>query len=101
MEPLVIAVIQLLFGKLVKSWPALASLPNRLIPLVNFILAVLLKLAEPAIANAAGIGSVVHGVSNVLLSALVQTILTTGIHSSAKNLWQNVKVSAVKQVSAG
>lgn len=98
-ETLVLTIIQLLFGRLVKQWPALASLPNKLIPVVNFILAILIKLAEPALANAAGLGSVVHGVSNVLFSALVQTVLTTGLHSSSKNLWQSVKEQAAKKIS--
>lgn len=98
LEPFIISLIQLAFGKLIKSHPALASFPNKAIPVVNFILAVLIKLSEPVLANAAGIGGLLRGVQGVLLPALIQTLLTTGIHSSAKNVWQNVKSQAIKQV---
>lgn len=99
MDAIIITIIQLLFGKLVKSHPSLASFPNKAIPVVNFILALLIKLAEPVLANAGGLGSVLRGVQNVALAALVQTLLTTGIHSTAKNVWQNVKEVALSKVA--
>ena len=97
-ETLIITVVQLLFGKLIKSHPALASFPNKAIPIVNFILAILMRLAAPVVANAAGLGSVIRGVEGVLLPALVNTLLTTGIHSTGKNLWQQVVAVAAKKV---
>lgn len=88
-NPVVLTVAQLLFGFAIKKTPALAAWPNRLIPLFNALLAVLIKLAGPGEAEAGVFGRSAGGLLNLVLEAGAQTLLTTGIHSSFKNFWQN------------
>ena len=96
-NPVVLTGAQLLFGLAIKKVPALEAWPNKLIPLFNGVLALLIKLAGPADANASGIGDALRGFGSLALEAALQTLLTTGIHSSAKNVWQNLLVAAVKR----
>jgi hypothetical protein len=98
-NPLVLLLVQLVFGALVKRWSALAAWPNKLIPLFNFILAVLVKLGGPGDANAGVFGRILPGLGSILLQAAVQTVIATGVHSTAKNGWQNLKEVALKSVA--
>lgn len=98
-NPLVLLVIQLIFGVLVKRWSALAAWPNKLIPLFNFILAVLVKLGGPGVANAGVFSVIGANLGQILIQSAVQTLLATGVHSTSKNLWQNVIKVAAKKVA--
>jgi len=99
---IVLTVVQLLFGFAVKKWSVLAAWPNRLIPLFNAVLAVLIKVAGPAEAQAATIGVIaLFGIKAswlgaVLTEAILQTLTTTGLHSSFKNLAQQIGVAATR-----
>ena len=86
--------LQLVFRLAVKKWPPLAKWPNRLIPVFNAILAALVQLGT-GVAHAdsltvlpqAHIGhpgwcAVWHFMQPVLLN----TLLSTGIFSSVKNV---------------
>lgn len=89
-DPLVV-VAQLVFGFVVKKWPVLAAWPNKLIPIFNFILAILIGLAG-GVAHSADFGSFFsHGFGKVLVNAAFNTILSTGTHSFGKNFLQQVK----------
>ena len=96
-DPLVLTVIQLLFGLEIKRLPSLASVPNKLIPVLNGVLAILIKLGGPGVAHASGLGDSLRGFGGLLLDAGLQTLLTTGVHSSAKNLWQNLILASFKK----
>ena len=100
-NPIVLTIVQLAFGFLVKKWATLATWPNKLIPLFNAGLAVLVKLAAPAeahadtIAIAAVLGLKWDWLKAVLVEAVGQTLLSTGIHSTGKNLLQQIGVVAI------
>jgi len=90
-------VIQLLFGKLVKSNPKLA---NGLIFWLNWIVGIIsnatLGSMLPAPAHAATVGSVTHAVGttiflNPIILGFIQSIIATGIHSASKNTWEMFK----------
>lgn len=98
-DPVVLSVVQLLVGLAVKRWSSLAAVPNKLIPLLNFLLAVLIKIGGPATAGASVLGDLGRA-SPILLQAAVQTILTTGLHSVAKNYWQHLSESLVKRAAS-
>jgi hypothetical protein len=103
-NPVVMLLIQLAFGALVKKWSVLASWPNRLIPLFNALLAVIIQLAGPGVAGAGVLGAGLFGwiaprIGDVLLRAVVQTVLATGVHSTGKNLWQGIKQVAVAKAA--
>lgn len=93
MDPITV-VLQLVWGYLVKHWPVLAAWPNRLIPIMNFILAVLLQLAGVGTAHA-DTGGTLRTVGGwlwgVLGPALLNTLVSTGIFSTAKNVHQHIK----------
>lgn len=98
-------IIQLVFGWLVKRWPALANWPNKLIPVFNAIIAVIIQIV-------AALTSVAHAADSLAVTALPQshvgghpgwwalwhflqpvvmnTILSTGIFSTAKNIKQHL-----------
>lgn len=88
-NPFILTGLQLAFGLLIKKAPQLAAWPNRLIPLFNGLLAVLVKLAGPGTAEAGVFGLSAGGLFSLILESGAQTLLTTGIHSSAKNFWQS------------
>lgn len=96
-NPVVLTVVQILFGFAVKRWSVLASWPNKLIPLFNAVLALLIKLAVPE-AEAAGIGEAAKGFGSLVLESVLQTIVSTGLHSSGKNFIQQFFVSAARKV---
>lgn len=90
-------ILQLLFGWAVRSWPVLAKWPNRLIPIFNAILAALVQLAAGTAHAADSLAVTVlpqhhHGhpgwfaVWQFLQPVLLNTLLSTGIFSSAKNV---------------
>ena len=66
---------------LVKYFPALEYVPNKLIPYINFVLAVLMKLVAPVDAQAAGFFS---GLGHSLGWALpvVQVLLAHLLHEA-------------------
>ena len=94
---IVLTVVQLVFGIAIKRLPALAAWPNKLIPLFNGLLALLIKLGGPGDAEAAVLGVSGAGLLNLILEAGAQTLLTTGIHSSWKNVWQNFAKASLKR----
>lgn len=51
-NPIVLTAITLAWGLLIKFHPAFAKIPNMLIPYLNGILALVIKLAEPSVAHA-------------------------------------------------
>lgn len=89
-NPFILTGLQLGFGLAIKKWAALEAWPNKLIPLFNGILAVLIKLAGPGTAEAGVFGLTGGGFLNLLLEAGAQTLLSTGIHSTSKNFFQNI-----------
>jgi len=99
-NPFVLLITQLVFGALVKKWSVLASWPNRLIPLFNALLAVLIKLAGPGVAGAGVFGAIWPTLGTIVLQSLGQTLLATGVHSTAKNVWQSVKEVALARAAA-
>ena len=96
-NPVVLTLAQLLFGFAIKRLPALEGVPNKLIPLFNGVLALLIKLAGPGEAHASGLGDSLKGFGSVVVDAAVQTLLSTGLHSTGKNFWQNLLTRAVKR----
>lgn len=99
-NPLVLLLVQLVFGALVKKWSVLASWPNRLIPLFNAILAILINLAGPGVANAGLFSKITPVLGQVILQAIGSTLLATGVHSTAKNVWQSIKEVALARAAA-
>lgn len=92
MDPITV-VIQLVFGWLVKKWPALKGWPNRLIPVFNFVLALLIQLAGVVTDAHAGTGVLKATGSwlwGVLGPALLNTLISTGIFSTGKNIQQHI-----------
>jgi hypothetical protein len=100
-NPVVLLVVQLAFGLLVKRLPALANVPNKLIPVLNALLAILIKLGGPGVAGAGVFGWIAPRLGDIVLQSLLQTALATGVHSSAKNVWQNIKQVALQSVAKG
>jgi len=79
----IIAVMQLLVGKWLKENPAV---PNRVIPVLTFIAAVIGYTMLPTAASAASaVGAVVGPTTSVVMLALFQNLLVTGTHSTFKN----------------
>lgn len=87
-------VLQLVFGFLIKKWPALKAWPNRLIPIFNLVLAILIQLAQAATAHAqAGAAPAAHHPGwwafwQFIQPVLLNTLLSTGIFSTGKNIVQ-------------
>ena len=78
------SVVALVVGYFLKKNPDFA---NRLIPAVTFLISLLTQIVattQPAQA-AINLGGVFHGFGSILVNALIQTLLTTGVHSTAKN----------------
>lgn len=100
-NPLVLLLVQLGFGALVKKWSVLASWPNKLIPVFNLALAVLVKLAGPGEANAGLFSAVGKNLLPILVESVAQTLIATGVHSSGKNIWQSLIKTAAKRVVSG
>jgi hypothetical protein len=78
-NPVILTVIQFMWGLLCKYAPALKNVPNASIPWVNFLIALLGALAGPATAQAAGFGAV-GGFFGVVLSAGWSAIQTALIY---------------------
>lgn len=98
-NPLVLTLVQLGFGVAIKKVPWLAAWPNKLIPLFNGVLALLVKIAVPD-ADAGILGIDVKGAGGFLLNAVVeaagQTLISTGIHSTGKNVWQQFVLAVLR-----
>lgn len=77
-----LGLLQLIAGKVIKK--AWGGGLNPYIPAINVLLAVLGFTLMPASASAAGFGPF-GPVLNVFASALLQTIMVTGTHSTFKN----------------
>jgi hypothetical protein len=54
-------ILMVLFGIAVKRFPFLAKVPNQLIPWINLVLGILVKLVAPTEAHAAGISGTFLG----------------------------------------
>lgn len=80
-QPYVLTALQILFGFAVKKLPGLATWPNRLIPVFNALLAILINLAGHT--------------DNAVVTSLVQTAISTGLYEGVRNpaqwLLQKVK----------
>jgi len=88
-DPITI-VVQIVLGLIVKHWPALASLPNKLIPVFNFVIAILIGLGTGQ-AEAGGLGGFFSGgFGQLLVNAALNTLLSTGTHSMGKNFLQQL-----------
>lgn len=83
-DPAVLGVIGIGWGLLIKYHPKFASWPNSAIPYVNTVLAILVKLAAPADANAntlAVIGAVaLPGFVGTVFSAAWQAMLNSLVY---------------------
>lgn len=80
------SIVALVVGMYLKRKPDFA---NRFIPIVTFVISLLTQIvaaAQPA--EAAFLGGVFRNFGNVLLDALLQTLLTTGAHSAGKNVFK-------------
>lgn len=102
----VVMIVQVVWGILVKRVPALAPVPNKLIPILNMVVGWLTALVAPAgvakVAVLLGIwpdtayaGGVLSSAGNVVGNPLFQSwlgmALTTSHHSLLKNTWQWIK----------
>lgn len=87
MDPLITgvgSVVALFVGSRLKANPAFA---NKYIPLATFVISLLTQIVSASQAQAAiQFGTVFHSFGNIFLNALLQTFLTTGAHSTGKNL---------------
>ena len=97
-DPITI-LIQLAFGYAVKHWPALKAWPNKLIPVMNLVVGILVQLAGPALAHAqAGTDGPAHpgwwAVWCFIQPVIVNTLLSTGIFSASKNVVQHTGKAA-------
>lgn len=94
-EPLAKMLLALVGGWLMKHSPEVS---NKLIPVINTVIAVVVALAAglfgPQDAHA-GISSAAKHVggwfANPFIYGTLISLLTTGVHSTAKNLWQLLK----------
>lgn len=86
-----IAFVQFLVGTLAKRNP---SVPNKVIPVLTFIAAVLGFTLAPTSAQAAGWLAPAAPTAGLLLAALGQNLFVTGAHST----WKNTVRPAVGQV---
>lgn len=91
----VMVLVQLAFGVLVKHWPPLAAWPNKLIPVFNLALALLIKLGAATVAHADTSGLETHAhpgwwaVWCFLKPVIASTLASTGLFSAAKNAQQH------------
>lgn len=97
-------VITLVVGVVLKKWP---SFPNKFIPVASFVISILTQLINgfqqappPAPVHAMAIGYTMlvgsflsSGFVKLLLNSLLQTLIATGTHSTAKNVVQGLKNS--------
>jgi len=97
LETLILALVQFIWPVLVGKVPALESFPKKLVPIFNFALALVVKLAGPTDANAGLFGLSARGLLDVVIEAGAQTLLVTGAHSSGKNFWQSLLSVALKK----
>ena len=103
-------VLQLLFGWLIKKWPALAAWPSKLIPLFNLILAILIRLGAGLVAPAhaadslgvTGTPSAVHGQPwwIAAVAVLLNTLVSTGIFSAVKNVGEHFNSTPAEKKAA-
>jgi len=97
LETLILAAAQFIWPFLIGKWPALASVPKKLVPIINFALALVVKLVGPEDAQAGLFGLSAKGLLDIVVEAATQTLLVTGVHSSGKNLWQNLLGASIKR----
>lgn len=109
-NPMLLMPIQLGLGWVWKKAP---NVPTKLIPIFNLGVAILARVGEVAagvpVENsgaafagyvvAAGASSFWHTALDVVVSAVGQTLVTTGTHSTFKNLIQMFWISAAKKVT--
>lgn len=98
MESLILAVVQFLWPNLIGKWPGLASVPKKLVPILNFALALVVKLASPEPANAGIFGISGKAILELVLEAGVQTLVVTGAHSTGKNFLQQLLGAGLKKI---
>lgn len=107
-NPAIIMPIQLGLGWVFKRWDVT---PTKLIPFLNLVVALLARIAEVLAgvpvensgAAFAGYTTVAaagwaHTALDVIVSAVGQTLVTTGVHSTFKNLLQMLLVRAAQKV---
>lgn len=87
-DPLIIGP-QLLFGYLVKHWPILKSWPNRLIPIFNFILGILIEFSK-SVANADDGKTTGQPWWMKLLYVLINTFISSGVHGTVQSTVDHV-----------
>ena len=80
--PLVLAAVQWGAGYLLKRNP---NVPNQVIPLATYLLALIGYTVTPAEANAATLLGGLTAPANIFLAALIQNLMVTGTHSTFKN----------------
>lgn len=87
MDPLITgigSVIALVIGNRLKANPAFA---NKYIPLATFVISLMTQIVSASQAQAAiHFGGIASSFGNILINSILQTFLTTGAHSTAKNV---------------
>lgn len=110
-NPAIIMPIQLGLGWVFKRWHAT---PTKLIPFLNLAVALIARIAEvlagvpvensqamfsTADYTTAAAAGWAHTALDIIVSAVGQTLVTTGVHSTIKNLLQMLLVSAAKKAA--
>ena len=87
MDPLITgigSVIALFAGSRLKANPAFK---NKYIPICTFIISLLTQIVAASQAQAAiQFGTIFHDFGNIFVRSLLQTFMTTGVHSVGKNV---------------
>jgi hypothetical protein len=93
--------VNFIVGFVVSKNAAAGATIRKLIPAINFVLALVTQIvasansalppAVPAVAMAGFFGTFGKGFLDTLLNALIQTLVVTGAHSGTKNVYQGVK----------
>lgn len=92
----VLAVLQLVVGKLWKNNPNLA---NKFIPWVSYVLALIGYTVMPGTANAAASATGLTPYFSTAVLAAVQTVFVTGFHGTFKNAITPFLKNAAKAVA--
>lgn len=66
-NPLVVSTVMLLFGIVVKYWPAMKEFPNRLIVVCNLVIGLAMKLLTPEQAHAGFFQDLGHSLGTVVI----------------------------------
>jgi hypothetical protein len=97
-ESIILAVVQFAWPFLIGKFPQLESVPKKLVPALNFVLALVVKLVGPDPANAGLFGISGKGLLQAVLEAAAQTLLVTGVHSSGKNFLEQLLGVGLKKI---